>query len=212
MGLSRFRRTTFCIAALLLLVLAVAVPACIELYPVPAPAPSPSATAPGAATPLRNLAATFEASKKASVIVLGSYSNTELPWLLEVRDSLRARGYDAELIKDLPDIQMLSNEEKVRLFTASSRFLVMVDRSASGHIAEYIIVREQRSILALLRPLKTGSTWMIGDDPWVDSNYIKLFEFEQSPNGVMDQAVRWAEGMAQLRASAYDKGYPWRKP
>lgn len=212
MGLSRFRCTTFRVVALLLLILAVAVPACIELYPVPAPPPSPAATAPGAATPLRNLAAMFETSKRTSVIVLGNDSSTGLPWLLEVRDFLRARGYDAELIKDLPEIRMLSNEEKVRLFTASSRFVVMVDNIPSGHIAEYIIVREQRSILALLRPVKTGTTWMIGDDPWVDSNYIKLFEYEQSPSNVMEQTVRWAEGMAQLRASAYDKGYPWRKP
>jgi hypothetical protein len=104
----------------------------------------------------------------------------------------------------------MSNEDKVRLWTIASRYCVMVDRSASGHIAEFMILKEQRSILALLRRLGSGSTFMIGDAALVDANYIRILEFENSPIEVLNEAIDWAEGVARIRSEAYDKAYPWR--
>jgi hypothetical protein len=150
-------------------------------------------------------------AKESGVIVLGSYSPADLlRELTQVRDALRLRGYDAQLIQNLPELAMMSNEEKVRLWTMASRYCVMVDRSASGHIAEFMILKEQRSILALLRPLGSGSTFMIGDAALVDINYIHIFEFKDSPIEVLDEAINWAEGLAKVRSEAYNKAYPWR--
>jgi len=129
---------------------------------------------------------------------------------MHVRDSLRVKGYDAQLIQDLPELAMMSNEEKVRLWTMASRYCVMVDRSASGHVAEFMILKEQRSILAFLRPLGSGSTFMIGDAALVDINYIRIFEFESSPIEVLDEAIDWAESLARVRSETYNKAYPWR--
>jgi hypothetical protein len=142
---------------------------------------------------------------------LGKDSGPELSELLEVRDFLRGRSYDADLIKDLPEIPMMSNEEKVRLWALVSRFCVMIDRAATGHIAEYSFLREQRSILAMLRPHGSGSTYMIGDDHLVDLNFINVYEFEKTPLKILGNAVDWAEGIAADRSEAYGKAYPWRK-
>ena len=105
---------------------------------------------------------------------------------------------------------MMSNEEKVRVWTLVSRFVVMLDRSPSGHIAEYMMLREQRAILALLRERGCGSTYMIGDDTLRDLNFVKVFEFEHTPFGVLDAVIDWAEKFALDRSSAYGKAYPWR--
>jgi hypothetical protein len=162
-------------------------------------------------TALTRSAGPLALAKESGVIVLGSYSPPDLlTELTQVRDSLRVKGYDAQLIKDLPELAMMSNEEKVRLWTIASRYCVMVDRSASGHIAEFMILKEQRSILALLRRLGSGSTFMIGDAALVDANYIRILEFENSPIEVLNEAIDWAEGVARIRSEAYDKAYPWR--
>lgn len=158
------------------------------------------------------LAATLEVLKKSSVIVLGSYSSPQLAELIQVRDELRARGYDANLIRDLPETAEMSNEDKVRIWTAAARFCVMVDRVPSGHISEYMILREQHSILALLRPRGNRSTYMIGDEHLVNVNHIRLFEFRETPLTALNEVTQWAETIVEERAEAYDRTYPWRLP
>jgi len=153
----------------------------------------------------------FQISKEKSVIVLGKYGNHEMNELFQVRDYLRVKGYDAYLIVELAEHPMMSNEEKVRLWTAASRFCVMVDREAAGHIAEYQILKDQRTILALLRPKGKGSTYMIGDECLADFNYINLFEFEKSPLEVIDAAIDWVEKFVKKRVESYETFYPWRK-
>ncbi len=149
-------------------------------------------------------------SKARSVIVLGKDTGAELDELLRVRDYLRGLGYEARLIKDLPEIGPMSNEQKVRLFAQLSRFCVMVDRVPAGHIAEYGHLKDQRTTLAFLRPRGSGSTYMIGDADLVDLNYIRRFEFDGRAETVLAEAVAWAEGIERARESAYGAAYPWR--
>lgn len=153
----------------------------------------------------------FAMTKESSIVVLGKDSGTELQELLQVRDYLRGKGYNAQLIRDLPEITEMSNEEKVRLWALSSKFCVMVDRVPAGQVAEYLMLRGQRSILAVLRPLQSASTYMIGDDTLVDINFIRIFEFQQTPLSVLDDVIAWAEEIARARVIAYDKAYPWRR-
>ncbi len=86
----------------------------------------------------------------------------------------------------------------------------MVDREASGHIKEYEILRQQKTVLALLRPRRKGSTYMIGDDE-IDLDYIKVFEFDESPISVLDEVIKWSEEVISKRTDYYDDKYPWRK-
>jgi hypothetical protein len=141
---------------------------------------------------------------------LGKDTGDQLQELIQVRDYLKGKGYDAELIRDLPEIPMMSNEEKVRLWALVSRFVVMVDRVPAGHLAEYQMLKEQRTITAFLRPIGSGSTYMIGDEALVDINYVHLFEFTDTPLGILDLVQAWAEKIAEQRATAYNKAYPWR--
>jgi len=52
---------------------------------------------------------------------------------------------------------------------------------------------------------------MIGDEHLVDYNFIRVFEFEDSPLEVLDEAIKWAETFAMKRAEQYEKYYPWYK-
>lgn len=153
----------------------------------------------------------FRATKERTVVVLGKDSPPELTELLHVRDYLRSKDYDAWLIRQAPECRAMSNEEKVRLWAGAARFSVMVDRTPAGHIAEYMMLREQRSVLAYLRPRGRGSTFMIGDSHLADVNHIREFEFDQSPLECLDEAVQWAEAFIHDRELKYDVHYPWER-
>jgi hypothetical protein len=150
--------------------------------------------------------------KEKSVIVFGKDSDSHnLGEMYRVRDYLKAKDYEAYLLRELPEHPLMSNEEKAKFWALASRFCVMIDREPSGHIAEYNYLRGERVVLAFLRPKGKGSTYMIGDDSIVEINHIKIFEFESSPLQVLDNAVTWAEDFIRKKIEALKDAYPWRK-
>lgn len=143
--------------------------------------------------------------KKNSVIVLGKDS----PLLRRIRDELRTLNYASFLVKEQPDLPDQSPEEKVKLYSLISKFAVMEDSFASGHIVEFEYCKTNRVVLALLRQKGKGSTWMIGDAPIVDVNYIKNFEYtEKNLHSVLSEACQWAESFSMRRADAYKDYFP----
>lgn len=145
--------------------------------------------------------------KDNSIVVLGK----DTPMLRRIRDELRTLKYNSFLVKEQPDLPGQSPEEKAKLYTLMSKFAVMEDSFASGHIAEFEYCKNNRVILAILRQKRKSSTWMIGDAPLVDTNYIKSFEYaERNLHGVLVEASKWAEAFIQRRVDSYKKHFPWR--
>lgn len=153
----------------------------------------------------------LEQNLKESVIVLGSYEDEQKSELESLCAQLASKGYDAHLIDEVPEHPMMSLQEKVRYWTSAARFCVMVDRSASGHVYEHQLVKEQRTILALFRPKRSGSTRMFGDEPLVDYKFIETFRFTQDPVEKLDEAIEWAEDIVDKRIEAYNELYEWRE-
>ena len=148
--------------------------------------------------------------KENSVIVLGKDTHPELKVLRRICDELRTLGYHAFLAKEQPDIPSQSLEEKVKLLTLISKFAVMEDSTASGHIAEFEYCKINRVPLILLRREGKGSTWMIGDAGLVDVNYIKKFEYSESNlHDVLEIATEWVEKFISRKAEVYGTYYPW---
>ena len=149
--------------------------------------------------------------KEKSVIVFGKDSDQQnLLYMCQVRDYLRAKNYDAYLLKELPEAPLMSNEEKAKSWALASRFCVMIDREPSGHIAEYAYLKDERVALAFLRQKGKGSTYMIGDDS-IERNNVKLFEFENSPLQPLDKAIAWAEEFIGKKKAFLKDAYPWRR-
>jgi len=146
-----------------------------------------------------------------SVIVLGSYKDKWKHELEQIRDYLKTEGYDSALLEELPEHPVWTQQEKVNFWTNAARFCVVVDREASGHLTEFEVLKHNRTITALLRSRQGGSTWMIGDEPLADYNFIRVFEFEKSPLEVIGEAVRWSESLVKERIKQYKKYYPWYK-
>lgn len=153
----------------------------------------------------------FSMMKEKNVLVLGKDSDeSSLQKMYEVKGYLAGRGYEPVMLKELAEIPQWSNEEKVRAWGAGVRFSVVIDIEPSGHLAEFEMLKQQRVILAVLRPKVGGSTYMIGDEHLTDMGHVNFFEFHKSPLDVMDAVISWAEGLTSKRADAYNRIYPWR--
>lgn len=146
-----------------------------------------------------------------SVIILGAYDDGKYEKELErVQDHLDAKGYEASLIKDLPGHPSRSIAHKVKTWTMSSKFCIVVDRESSGHLVEYSELKNEEVPIALLREENSGSTWMIGHEQFTDK-WVELFEFQETPVEAADEATEWAEDLSEWLEDKYEDHYPsWK--
>lgn len=146
-----------------------------------------------------------------SVIVLGAFDGGERESELEeVRDFLNIQGLSASLIKYLPGHPARSITHKAKTYALTSKFCVIVDIEASGHLVEYAELKDEEIPIALLRKKDTGSSWMLGHEYQTD-DYIELFEFTESPLEVMEDVIEWAEDLTHERVKGLEEFYPsWK--
>ena len=147
--------------------------------------------------------------KQNSVAVLGKDSPPEADLLRRIRDELGTLNYRAFLVREENSLSGQTPEEKVKLLTLMSKFCVMEDTAASGHIAEFEYCKTNRVVLILLRKKGHGSTWMIGDAELVDLNFIKTFSYDDNNlREVLVAATNWAEFFIKRREEAYKAYFP----
>jgi type I restriction-modification system DNA methylase subunit len=146
-----------------------------------------------------------------AVYVLGKYGGATEAELLDVRNELRDKGYEAYIDRDLEDFPTQDLSGSVTTTMRLAKFCVMVDREASGHLNEYQLAQLNRTVLARLTPEDGGSSQMIGSAEMIDVNYIQEFEFEIRPQERLSEAVDWAEEMVSKRRKKYNEMYDWRE-
>jgi len=148
----------------------------------------------------------YLATKQNTVILLGKDTENAGERLRQLNQSFVARKYDSHLIKDYPENAFTSNLEKVKILTSAARFVVMVDEEPSGHLTEYPAIKEH-CVLALLRRVNSGTTYMIGDDDRPD---IKIFYYNEHALETVDDVITWAEDRILDKGKHYSGMYPWR--
>jgi hypothetical protein len=150
----------------------------------------------------------YSARVENSVMVFGAFDDGEREAELRtIRDHLNAKGYDANLLKDLQGHPARSLRNKAKTFAMSSRFCVLVDIDASGHLIEYETLRGEGIPIAILRPEGGGSTWMAGVESQTN-DFIEIFEFQDDPLEAIDNVIDWSEDLNEERVEGYSEYYP----
>jgi hypothetical protein len=144
------------------------------------------------------------------VLILGKDTGDGLARLRSVQTKLTALGYDAILIKDQPEERGESVIQKVLRFATSSRFVVLDNTEASGHLYELPHVsKSAECITSVLQERGKGSTWMF-EDAFFKHNHWRKFEFDPHELGaVLAQAVAWAEDFRDRFAEHQETVLPW---
>jgi len=149
--------------------------------------------------------------KRELVLVLGQ-DTTEIERLRVIQNQLKPLRYSGIIVKEYPDIDIQSVEEKVNMLASLCRFVICENSVASGHIDELKICRDNRFVTAILQERGKGATWMQADYP-IDYPFMKVFEYPDPasmPLYVM-KAVEWAEKKQTKRKKMFDNLYTWRK-
>lgn len=149
-------------------------------------------------------------SRSGRVLVLGKDIGDGLARLRIVQKRLHELGYDAILIKDQLDVPGETVLQKVLRYATSSRFVVLDNTEASGHLYELPHVsKSAECITAVLQEQGKGATWMI-EDAFFRHNHWRKFEFNANELGVaVELATAWAEEFRESFASHQEAVLPW---
>ncbi|MFS1516396.1 hypothetical protein V1503_07790 [Bacillus sp. SCS-151] len=149
--------------------------------------------------------------KNKLVLILGKDSPEEnMEELENISGVVERMGYQPILIKKQPEIEVLTNEEKMLAYASLSRFIIIEKSVPAGQIDEAKICAVNRFAAIWIQKENTGDTWMQGDYE-VDSKNIKVFKYTESTlEECLSESVRWVESYLEDKTMRLNKLYPWR--
>lgn len=151
-------------------------------------------------------------SKEKTVLILGKDSpDVNFQRLKQIARFFKEAGYEPILIKEQPEIETLTNEEKMLAYAAISRFVVIEKSEAAGQIDEAKMCNFNRIPAIWLQRRGEGDTWMQGDYE-VDFKFIKIFQYDEDrERDVFQAGVSWVEQFLRSKAQYLNQHYPWRR-
>lgn len=149
--------------------------------------------------------------KKTMVLILGKDSGEELKLLRKIETYIKRLKFMPQLVKDVPDIPEMSNEEKMSAIASACKFVLMENSYPAGQIAEAKILSTNRIVTGMLRQEGKGSTWMIADYEF-DFKFMKEFVYTlDTLKDAVSDACDWATEHVEIRRQQLNEMYPWRK-
>lgn len=147
-----------------------------------------------------------------SVLILGKDTGAGLARLEEIEIKLQELGYYTYIIKEQPDKAGESVIQKVMRFALSSKFVVIENTEASGHLYEVPhVAKAAECITVVLQEEGKGATWMFEDAYAKHRHWHKVTYADGQLGPAAADAAKWAEGfLAEFRA--YQAAtLPWLK-
>jgi hypothetical protein len=147
-------------------------------------------------------------SVKDTVLILGSYA--EKDHFYPIRDALASFGYNGVLLSDHEDVPEQSNAEKMMFAAMCSAFIVALDDSPSGHIAELqsLLDRPIRPVI-VIRSKGAPSTRYL-DDSIRTSGEFKVHEAGITARELAEP-IRWAREKVRRKTAELNRINSWRK-
>jgi len=147
-----------------------------------------------------------------SVLVLGKDSGAALDRLKRIASRLEELGYYTYIIKEEPDRFGESVVQKVLRYALSSKFVVIENTEASGHLYEIPhVAKAAECVTVVLQEEGRGATWMFEDAYAKHKHWHKLtYQNAELEHGV-DEGAAWAEKFVADFADYQTANLPWLK-
>lgn len=145
-----------------------------------------------------------------SVLILGKDSGPALDRLKRIAAKLEELGYYTYIVKEQPDRLGESVIQKVMRYALSSKFVLVENTEASGHLYEFPhIAKAAECVTLVLQEEGKGATWMFEDAYAKHKHWHKLtFKIDELENVVIDATV-WAEAFIAEFADYQVAKLPW---
>lgn len=150
----------------------------------------------------------LESPVEKNVLLLGSYkSDNDFE---KLKAELGYLGYNAFLLKDSPDLPIQSNIEKLVSAIICSCFVIVVDKEASGHIAElsHMLQFRWRPVI-VIRENSKPTTAFLEDTLLTDSNFRVAILDEISKHTLIPY-IKWAKELINRKVDSFNTINHWR--
>lgn len=147
-----------------------------------------------------------------SVLLLGKDSDAGLARLKRIASKLEQLGYYTYIIKEQPDRAGESIVQKVLRYALSSKFVIIENTEASGHLYEIPhVAKAAECITVVLQESGQGATWMFEDAYAKHKHWYKISYQEPELERGVEEAAAWAEKFVSEFADYQAAHLPWLK-
>ena len=148
-----------------------------------------------------------------SVLILGKDTGTSLDLLKRIAARFEDLGYFTYIIKEQPDKVGEGIIQKVMRYALVSKFVVVENTEASGHLYEIPhVAKMAECVTVVLQEKGKGATWMFEDGYVKHAHWHKVqYQIDELEAGV-DTAAAWAEDFVKRFGEYQQKVLPWMKP
>jgi hypothetical protein len=144
-----------------------------------------------------------------NVLLLGSYKSEDE--FIKIKEMLERFGYNGFLLKDSPDLPIQSNLEKLMSAIICSCFVIVVDKEASGHIAELGNMLQFRfRPVIVIRDMQKPTTAFLDDQILTDRNFCIIKE-QEIDEKILLKYIKWARKLNFEKENDYNRINYWRK-
>jgi hypothetical protein len=145
-----------------------------------------------------------------SVLLLGKDTGSALDRLKRIASKLEDLGYHTYIIKEQPDKAGESVIQKVMRYALSSKFVLIENTEASGHLYEIPhVTKAAECVTVVLQEEGKGSTWMFEDAYAKHKHWNKLTYTDSELEHAVEQAAAWAEKFVGEFAVCQVAKLPW---
>ena len=145
-----------------------------------------------------------------SVLVLGKDTGPALDRLKRIASKLQDLGYYTYIIKEQPDKAGESIVQKVMRYALSSKFVLIENTEASGHLYEIPhVTKAAECVTVVLQEEGKGATWMFEDAYAKHKHWHKLTYKNSNLEHIVEQATVWAEKFVGEFADYQVAKLPW---
>lgn len=147
-----------------------------------------------------------------SVLVLGKDTGPGLARLKKIASTLEDLGYYTHIIKDQPDKFGESIIQKVLRFALSSKFVIIENTQAAGHLYEIPhVAKAAECVTVVLQEKGKGATWMFEDAYAKHNHWRKISYKKDGLQRAVQNGAAWAEKFVHKFASEQAARLPWLK-
>jgi len=147
-----------------------------------------------------------------SVLILGKDSGPALDRLKRIESKLQELGYYTYIIKEQPDRAGESVVQKVMRHALSSKFVLIENTEASGHLYEIPhVTKAAECATVVLQEEGKGATWMFEDAYAKHKHWHKLEYKDDELENAVEQAAVWAEAFVKEFGNHQAATLPWLK-
>jgi hypothetical protein len=147
-----------------------------------------------------------------SVLILGKDSGPASDRLKRIETKLHELGYYTYIIKEQPDKPGESVVQKVMRYALSSKFVLIENTEASGHLYEFPhVAKAAECVTVVLQKEGKGATWMFEDAYAKHRHWHKLTYEDNELEQAVEKAAAWAEKFVGEFAEYQAAHLPWLK-